>query len=126
MDDFILFHEDKEYLEYCRQQLNKGLKAINFELHPKKTRIFPITERFKFLGFYYQLTETGKIVMSIDPKNVKAERKKLRRMANLVKQGKMSQDKIEECYKSWRNHASKGNSHNLIKRMDDYYKTLTE
>ena len=124
MDDFILFHESKEYLEYCRGQIEKGLKARGFELHPKKTRIYPITERIKFLGFYFTLTETGKVLMQIDPKNVKTERKRLRRMVNLAKKGRLTRKKVDECYGSWRNHAEKGNSRSLLRRMDEYYKDL--
>jgi len=124
MDDFLLFHKDKEYLEYCKDQIEKGLNSRGFVFNPKKTRIYPITEKIRFLGFYFTLTETGKVVMLIDPKNVKAERKKLRRMVNLAKKGKMTRQKVDECYKCWRNHASKGNSRNLLRRMDKYYRDL--
>ena len=124
MDDFLLFHKDKEYLEYCKDQIEKGLNSRGFVFNPKKTRIYPITEKIRFLGFYFTLTKTGKVVMLIDPKNVKAERKKLRRMVNLAKKGKMTRQKVDECYKCWRNHASKGNSRNLLRRMDKYYRDL--
>lgn len=126
MDDFILFHEDKQYLECCKSQIEKGLNARGFVFNPKKTRIYPITERIKFLGFYFTMTETGKVVMLIDPKNVKMERKRLCRMVGLARKGRMTREKVDECYKSWRNHASKGNSHNLLRRMDAYYRSLWE
>ena len=124
MDDFLLIHEDKEYLEYCKAQIAKGLKARGYELHPKKTKIFPIAESFKFLGFYFTLTKTGKILIKIDPKNVKMERKRLRRLVNLAKKGKIAREKVDECYRSWRNHASKGNSRTLLRRMDEFYRDL--
>lgn len=126
MDDFILFHEDKAYLEYCKKQIEKGLKARGFVFNPKKTRIYPISEGVKFLGFRFTLTETGKVVMLIDPKNVKMERKRLRRMVHLAKKGRLTREKVDECYKSWKAHASKGNSHNLLRRMDAYYQSLWE
>lgn len=47
-------------------------------------------------------------------------------ITNKVKQGEMTREKADECYKSWRAHASKGNSHNLLKSMDRYYKSLWE
>ena len=124
MDDFLLFHKDKAYLEYCRDQIEKGLNARGYNLHPKKTRIFHIKEGFRFLGFYYSLTDTGKVLMFVDPKNVKMARRRLRRMAGLVRKGKLSKHKIDECYKCWRNHASKGDSTKLLRRMDAYYKSL--
>ena len=124
MDDFILIHEEEEYLKECREKITAKLQEIEFELHPKKTKIYPVSQPIKFLGFYHRLTDTGKIVMTIDPKNVKNERLKLRRMVNKAKKGLMTKEKVDTCYQSWRNHASHGNSHNLLKRMDAYYKSL--
>lgn len=124
MDDFLLIHEDPAYLEYCREEIRKKLDDIQFTLHPKKTRIYPLKDGIKFLGFYHFLSDTGKIYLRVDPKNVKAERKKLRRLANLAKKGYISRDKVDECFRSWKDHARKGNSHNLLKRMDTFYEDL--
>lgn len=124
MDDFILIHEDKEYLEKCREEIAKQLEPMGFELHPKKTRIYPITEGIKFLGFIYRLTGTGKVVRMVLPKNVKDYRRKLRRLVNLAKKGRLTREKVDECYRSWRAHAEKGNSTKLLRRMDAYYRDL--
>lgn len=124
MDDFILIHEDKEYLEKCRVEIAKQLEPMGFELHPKKTRIYPLAEGIKFLGFLFKLTDSGKVVRTVLPKNVKNYRRKLFRLVRLAKKGKLSKEKVDECYRSWRAHAEKGNSHNLLKRMDAYYKEL--
>lgn len=126
MDDFLLIHEDYGFLEKCRDEISVKLREIGLELHPVKTRIYPIDEPIKFLGFYHRLTESGKIVMLIDPKNVKNERKKLRRMVAKVKRGEMTKEKVDECFTSWKAHASKGDSYGLIRRMNVYYKSLWE
>ena len=52
------------------------MAEYGFEPNPKKTKVIPITEEILFLGFYYRLTETGKIIMRLNPANVKQERKK--------------------------------------------------
>lgn len=126
MDDFILIHEDKDYLEKCLEEIRDFLRPMGFELHPKKTRIYPISDGIKFLGFIYRLTRTGKVVRTVLPKNVKNYRIKLRRLVNLAKKGRLTREKVDECYKSWKAHASKGNSHNLLRRMDAYYRSLWE
>ena len=36
----------------------------------------------------------------------------------------MKREKVDECFKAWKAHASKGNSEKLIKRMDNFYKEL--
>lgn len=126
MDDFILIHEDKEYLEQCLAKIRDFLTPLGFELHPKKTRIYPITDGIKYLGFIYRLTNTGKVVKTVLPKNVKNYRIKLRRLVNLAKKGRLTREKVDECYRSWRAHAEKGNSTKLLRRMDTYYKGLWE
>ena len=124
MDDLILIHEDRAYLERCKEEIRARLSEIGMEFNEKKTRIYPITEGIMFLGFRFRLSETGKIYKQIDPKNVKAERKRLARMASLVKKGERTREKADACYASWRAHAEHGNSYKLLKRMDEYYKNL--
>lgn len=124
MDDSIhLYHsrcEAERNLEIIEQKLNE----IGFELNHKKTRILPLAEGFMFLGFRYRMTESGKILMTLDPQNVKHERRKLRKMVAKAKRGEMTKEKVDECYRSWKNHAGKGNSYKLLRRMDQYYKKL--
>lgn len=124
MDDGIMFHPSKEYLEWVWKTLEEMLKPLGLSFNPKKTHIQPISKPFTFLGFKYRITETGKAIMSVDSQNVKHERRKLKKMVRKVKRGEMTKSKVDECYASWRNHASKGNSYKLICRMDKYYKNL--
>lgn len=124
MDDFILIHKSKDYLEYCWQEIAAQLEPMGFELHPKKTRIYPITDGIKYLGFIYKLTDTGKVVKTVLPKNVKNYRRKLFRLVKLAKKGRITKDKVDECYRSWRAHAERGDSAKLLRRMDAYYKSL--
>lgn len=124
VDDFLMIGQTKEEMQHCRKEIEDYLKTIGFELHPKKTKIFPIKDGIKFLGFTHRLTDTGKVIRTIDPQNVKQERKRLRRMVALAKKGEMKKEKVDECFKAWKAHASKGNSEKLIKRMDNFYKEL--
>ena len=104
--------------------IEEELAKIGFKLHPKKTRIFPVTEKIRFLGFDFQLTETGKVVVTKNPQNVKAERKKLRRLVAKSKRGEIPKESVDESYRCWREHVSYGNSYKLIQRMDKYYSDL--
>ena len=124
MDDMLLIGETKEELNRIRDEISVKLAEIGFELHPKKSKIISLTKEILFLGFRFRLTETGKVVLILDPDRVKAERKKLFRMARLVREGKMTREKVDQCYQSWRNHALKGNSGHLLQKMDKYYQDL--
>lgn len=124
MDDFLIISNDREYLTHCIEEVSKKMDELIFELHPDKTRIFPIKEGIEFLGFTFRLTETGKVLMLIKSDNVKRERKKLVRLVNRSKRGLIPREKVDESYKAWRDHAEKGNSFKLLQRMDAFYKDL--
>lgn len=49
MDDFLLFHPDKQYLRYCLEKLKKFLEKEKLILN-RKTRIYKNTNNFIFLG----------------------------------------------------------------------------
>lgn len=125
-DDFYIISSDKEYLERCKVELNKSLSQFGMWLHPQKTRIYPIKDGIPFLGFTFYLKNTGKVVMTLDPHNVKHERKKLFKMAQLVKKGEMTEAKFYKCYEAWLAHAKKGNSQHVIDRTNSYVKQLME
>ncbi len=124
MDDFILIHESKSYLEECQKKIEERLARCGFKLNPKKAKIVPIADGVMFLGFRYKLTATGKVLLLIDPKNVKAQRKKLFRLVAKSKKGLIPKESVDESYRSWRTHAAKGNTFNLLQRMDQYYADL--
>ncbi len=48
-DDFLLFHESKEYLKFCLEQIKNFLTKEKLYLN-EKTRIFKNTNNFLFLG----------------------------------------------------------------------------
>lgn len=124
MDDFILIHHDREYLESCREAIREKLAEIRFELHEQKTRIFKLSEGIMFLGFKFKLTETGKVVVLVDPKRVKAARKKYRRLVAKSKRSLIPKASVDESYRCWREHVSYGDCYKLLKRMDAYYAEL--
>lgn len=124
MDDLWITSESKEQLEYDLYEITVALVSIGFSPHPTKTQIKKLSDGFLFLGFNYRLTSTGKIVMTLNGKNVKHERRKLKKLVEKAKRGETTRAKVEECYKSWKAHASKGDSFKLLQRMDAYYNNL--
>ena len=124
MDDFWILHEDKDYLEKSLNCISDKLSIIGLEVNQKKTHIKPLSKGFVFLGFTYRMTDTGKIIMTLNSENVKHERKKLYRLVQKCKRGETTKRKVDECYNSWKSFASEGNSKKLLQRMDKYYKSL--
>lgn len=124
MDDILILGDSIEELNRIKDEIEHRLGNIGFEFNEKKTRITTIKSGVMYLGFKFRITDTGKVILTIDPKRVKAERKKLFRMARLANEGKMTRAKVDQCYASWRNHAAKGNSYHLLQKMDKYYDDL--
>lgn len=62
--------------------------------------------------------------MTLNSANIKHERRKMAKLAALERKGERSTEKVDECYNSWKNHASKGDSYKLLQRTDQYVKEL--
>ena len=56
VDDFVILHSNKELLEEYKTKIGYYLKNLDLELHPEKSKIFPLHKGVSFLGyriFYY-------------------------------------------------------------------------
>lgn len=73
MDDFILIHQDKEYLKYCLEEIKKFLKFDKLELN-HKTNIYSICNGVSFIGYKY-IFKKNRLYMLI-PSNTKKRIKK--------------------------------------------------
>lgn len=139
MDDFILIHQDKEYLKMCKEKIRQMVEAKGLTLNKKKSHIHPIGQPIHFLGFSYLLTKTGKVVVKVLPKRISHERRKLKKQVDRVNAGLMTKEQVDDCFKSYKAHVSgrrcgktrrkrkvvlKRNTHNLILKMDIFYKNL--
>ena len=124
MDDIIVIHDDRNELLGILTEIERQLEKIGFSINKEKTCITPLSKGFTYLGFVYRVTSTGKILMTLNSANIKHERKKLQRLVALAKDGKITKEKADECFKSWCANAGKGNSYKLIKRITDYYNDL--
>lgn len=124
MDDFILIHEDAAYIQYCLQAIEEHIESIGLELNSRKTYVAPLSTKFKWLGFDYRLTDTGKVLRTLPKDKIAHERRKLKRQVKLAKSGKMERDQVQECFKAWAAHAGKGNNYYTIQKMEKYLETL--
>ena len=76
-DDFLLFHESKEYLKTCLEEIREFLKKEKLTLN-RKTRIYRNTNNFIFLG----KTNTGRY------SKYRSVRRRLRKRFYLYKIGR--------------------------------------
>ena len=123
MDDFYLLSESKEYLKNCLRRITDYLSDLRLTLN-NKTEIVPISKGIRFLGFHTYLTSDGKVIRKLTGDNKRQIKKRFRKYAKLVAEGKMTLEKFDESYTSWKNHASHGNCFKLICEMDKYVDEL--
>lgn len=116
MDDFYLIHHSKEYLKYCLEVIEKHIDGLKLSLNGK-TQIMPIRNGIKFLGFHTYVSH-GKTVSRIRNENKRNAVRKYKKMAELVVAGKLKLEKFNQCYGSWKSHASFGDCEGLIKSLD--------
>jgi len=116
MDDFYLIHHSKDYLKHCRKVIEGHIDELHLSLNGK-TQIMPIKNGIKFLGFHTYVSH-GKTVTRIRNENKRNAFRKYKKMARLVVEGKMSLEKFEQCYSSWKSHARFGDCEGLINDFD--------
>lgn len=117
MDDFILIHEDKAVLQNALQEIAERLAEIGLTLNGK-TQIFPLKHGILWLKWRFILTDTGKVIRRISEKSVVRERRKLCRMAKLIKEGKTTAKSMKESFVTWKAHAQRGNCRKIIADME--------
>ena len=64
MDDFLLVHQDKEYVQYALQCITETVTKLGLKLN-SKTQIFPLKNGVTYLGFRYFVKPDGKIVKTV-------------------------------------------------------------
>lgn len=123
MDDFYIICETKEEAKTYLEKIEKYLGVQELQLN-EKTQIFPIANGIDFLGFHTYITDSGAVVKKLRRRNAQRMRRKLHKFKDLYRDGKISKEKIDDIYRSWRAFASYGNCHKLINDMDILYRQI--
>jgi len=123
MDDFYLIHPDKKYLKECLKDITKFVATLGLTLNGK-TQLIPLKNGINFTGFHTYLTGTGKVIRKLNNHNKRTAQKKYRRMAKLVRTGKLEQKVLDNSYTAWKSHVSHGNCKKLVWEMDKTIETI--
>lgn len=107
MDDFILIHPDKEYLNECLRQIKKMLEEKHLMLN-KKTEILSLRNGFTFLKWRFILTSSGKVVRKMSDRSIVKERRKLKKMKQLVDKKAITIEEVRQSFLCWAASAERG------------------
>lgn len=109
VDDFVVLHKSKKKLEEWKEKIEIFLeKKLKIELHPEKSKVFPLSKGIDFVGFrnFYHFRLLRK-------RNVRNINQKVSK----YKEGIVSNKKIIEIFQGWNAYAKWANSYKIRKRM---------
>ena len=90
MDDFILIHQDKEYLKEIKEKIEQELKDIyKLQLNKNKTNITTSKEGFIFLGYRFRVIN-NKTIINISNSTLKRVKKRIKEVRYLYTNNKLS------------------------------------
>ena len=125
MDDLVFVHSDLGFLVECRDEVARRMSWVGLEQHPKKTRVVRAADGFRFLGFDWRVASDGAVVQTLKTENVKAMRRRIRRLWNLERSGERPDGTTDTAYAGWRAHACKGDGWRVLESNDNWYLNLT-
>lgn len=116
MDDYILIHKDKKYLEYCLEKIREFLLEYNLEINDKKTKIDNIKNGIDFLGYRFYLGN-NKIIIKLRNRTKKNFKNKVKKLEELIKTNDITVKEFNMSLSSYKGLLKYKSCRNL------YYKT---
>lgn len=104
MDDMILIHRDKKYLQFCLKEVKKLCKNIlNLELN-NKTQIGKVSDGIDFLGYRHILKENGSIIRKLRASSRIRMKRHIKNLNKLYNKGVIDTDYIKVRKNAFYNH----------------------
>lgn len=111
VDDFLLFAHSKQQLWQWKAEIESYLASLRLTMHPG-SQPRPVTEGIPFLGFQIFPQK-----MRLKPRNGYNYRRKLQKMKQQYREGKISLDAMTASVQGWANHSRYGNTVGLRKAI---------
>lgn len=126
MDDSYIISNDKQFLHEMLDKITDTASELGIFINHKKTHIMKINHFFTWLKLRYKLTETGHLVIKVNPKTVTRERCKLKKYRKMVDEGRIPLIDVQNSFKSWLGTYNKLLSYRTKNNMKALYKDLFE
>ena len=113
VDDFVIFHNNKEELEEYKEKINGFLRNyLQIELHPDKSKIILLGSSLTFLGFrvfyHHRLLKKA---------NIAKMQRKLESSKEEYHKGISDYDKIYDFLEGWNAYAKNANTYNIRREI---------
>lgn len=125
MDDFVLIHEDKEFLKQCRIKIEERINRLGLSLNKDKTVLLPLSQGFEMLKWKFMLKPSGKIIRRMKRKKITKQSKKIEKLVNKEQEGKVPKGTCDQSMMSFMANAKRGDTFSERKEMAAFYYKLT-
>lgn len=116
-DSYIIGSQDD--ISDVKIELKRKLADFGLKMNEKVTTTVPLTQGFHYLKKRFFISESGKIITRLERKNVKRERRRLKKNIELINSGLMGLDSEASSWESWKSYATKYNSYRTVQSV--YY-----
>lgn len=113
MDDCILIHPDKAFLEDCLKQMQALIEdKLKLKLN-SKTRVYLLKNGVEFLGWKFYLTDTGKVIRKMKKQSRVRFRRRLKKLKKDYETGAIQLEDVKASLASYKGHLMHGHTYKM-------------
>jgi len=116
MDDGVLIHPSRDHLRQCLRQITDQTSRLGLELN-EKTQIVPVAQGVRYLGFHLYLTDTGKVIRTVNRQTTTRMRRCLSTVATRYACGEATAHDVQQRVNSYVAHLSHGHTYALRREI---------
>lgn len=117
MDDWILLHPDRAFLEHCLKEIRRMVEeTLSLKLNPK-TQIFAIGEGVEFLGWRFYLSDTGKVIRKLRPSSKLRIQRNMKTLWKGYESGELERETVRSSLAAYRGHLRHGDTYAMQGRL---------
>ncbi|MBQ9512406.1 MAG: reverse transcriptase, partial [Lachnospiraceae bacterium] len=117
MDDLVLVHEDKDYLQQCRKEIERVAWEERKLTFNEKTQVFPLSEGVDYVGWHFYVTDTGKVIRRLRTSNKRRFKRRLKAFQKQYQKDEKTFEEIKQSLASYNGHLKHGHTWKLRKKI---------
>ena len=116
MDDFVIVHESKEYLQKIFAEVKSFIESLDLVLN-EKSQIFPLKNGLTYLGFRYSVSSKNTIVKRVKKQTVKRFKSRIKLLNRAYFDGAIGNEDVRNTISAYHGHLVHSNSYKLEQKI---------
>jgi len=125
MDDILIFHKDREYLNECFEKIKNMIESKGLELNPKSGS-GKIEDGVKFLKVHFKLSSSGSVKHKITKSSIDRELRRISKLVQLFIADALSYKDLMAHFNSWVGHSKPRMSTSQFRIINTHLKKMLE